>query len=326
MRENTLTRWFGHRQNPGLVGIEFCAEGIALAYINSESINKKTSHLLQCEFLSCNTVDSGRAELLRECIQTQQLLNAKCNIVLPAGAYQLLLIEAPKVSAEELRDAVRWRIKELIHFPLEEAVIDVFPLPADVSRAGASMIYVVAARRDIVQQSVALVAAAGMRIASIDITELALRNLAELCADDSRGVALVKLRPGAGSLVLIRGGNLYLSREFDLAYNAGLFDELPENQLVLELQRSLDYYERQMGQVPPPKIYLCGENVSADKITETMRINLAATLEVLNPGVYLGCSAKVDGSVLSLCLGAIGGALRKNYLMKDATRRREGVP
>ena len=39
--------------------------------------------------------------------------------VMPLGSYNLLQIEAPKVPPEELRSAVRWRVKDLIDFPID---------------------------------------------------------------------------------------------------------------------------------------------------------------------------------------------------------------
>lgn len=46
------------------------------------------------------------------------------------SAYSLVQVEAPELSDEELREAMRWRVRDLIDFPIEQAVIDVFHLPA----------------------------------------------------------------------------------------------------------------------------------------------------------------------------------------------------
>ena len=49
--------------------------------------------------------------------------------VLDPDSYRLLLVEAPDVPADELRAAVRWRVKDLIDFHVDDAVIDVFEMP-----------------------------------------------------------------------------------------------------------------------------------------------------------------------------------------------------
>lgn len=174
------------------------------------------------------------------------------------------------------------------------------------------MAYAVVSPRAAIAALVAQVKSAQLSLAVIDIAELALRNLAETCCDTKRGVAIVKLTQGGGSLQIIRAGNLYLSRQFSLPYNAGLLDDLPADALVLELQRSLDYFERQLRQPPPSHVYLCGENVTADKLTPTMRASLAVTLDVLSLESGLQLADEVQPHTLSLCLLALGAALRQD--------------
>lgn len=210
--------------------------------------------------------------------------------------------------AAELRDAMRWKIKDLIPMSLEQAVIDAFPLPSDTGRS--DMAYAVAAERSHIDSCVNLAQSSGLQLNAIDIAELAARNLSELVATPNRSVAIVSISPGRACLNLIRDGQLYLSRRFDLNWNGSLLDELPVDTLSLELQRSLDYFERQMRQVPPQTIYLCGENITEDKITDSLRANLSATISVLPLAEQLAIPAGIEAQDLALCLNAIGAALR----------------
>ena len=125
---------------------------------------------------------------------------------------------------------------------------------------------------------------------------------------------MVRLTQGAGSLLIIRNGELYLARQFSLPYNAGLLDDLPAEALILELQRSLDYFERQMRQVPPSHIYLCGENVTADKLTPEIRNAMAVSINLLDITQGMTIDASIVEINLSLCLPALGVALRQEQL------------
>ncbi|MGH1371217.1 MAG: pilus assembly protein PilM [Cellvibrionaceae bacterium] len=292
---------------PGMIGIEISDQGISFAHVE-ESQGKQ--QLRTCEMLINSDGQLPQAQFC-ERIQQLQLKGMRCNVVLPAGSYSLLLVEAPNVPEEELRDAVRFRVKDMIAFPLDEALIDVFSLPADSSRSGRKMIYVVAIQESKVRDIMALISAAELELTYVDIFELALRNITEKLDVGQRGVAMVRLLQGQATLALVREGNMYLSRQFDLPYNAGLFDDLPEDQLVLELQRSLDYYERQMGQVPPAHIFLCGDNVSADKVTDNLSSSVAGDVSVLALSESLNAPDSLDESLLQLCVSAIGGALRQ---------------
>jgi MSHA biogenesis protein MshI len=308
-------KWFGAkaRQNE-VVGVEFAADGIAFAHIKRPATQQPM--LAHCEFLPADTL-AGGLESLRARIAKLGLQKVPCNFVIANGQYQLLLGEAPKVPLEELAEALRWRVKDLIQFPVADAVIDAFLLPEDSARGTSRMAYAVVAQRNNVVQLVSHAKAVNAELNAIDIPELALRNIAQACCDTRRGVALVKLSQGGGSLQIIRDGNLYLSRQFSLAYNAGLLDDLPGDALVLELQRSLDYFERQLRQSPPSHVFLCGENVTPDKLTPAIRNGLAVTIDLLELGSGIQIADEIAEHNLSLCLLALGAALREDAVGVD---------
>jgi MSHA biogenesis protein MshI len=296
------------RQNEA-VGVEFTAEGVAFAHIRRPATQQPA--LSHCEFLPLSAGENP-ADVLRARLVKLGLQRVPCHLVLSPPHYNLLLVEAPKVPPEELAEALRWRIKDLVHFPVADAAIDAFFLPEDSARGGNRMAYAVVTQRSTIAALVEQFKAAQLPLAVIDVAELALRNVAETCCDTKRGVAIVKLAQGGGSLQIIRGGNLYLSRQFSLGYNAGLLDDLPGEALVLELQRSLDYFERQLRQPPPSHLYLCGENVSADKLTPDIRSSLAVTMDLISLEAGLQIDDQIQPHALSLCLLALGAALRQD--------------
>ncbi len=300
------------------MGLEISSEGVAIAQGPGASSSRAELNL--CEFLSFDpaTDDPKRdsqlqRDMLEQRIDALDLKNAPCHVVMPVGSYQLLLVEAPKVEPKELGEAIRWRIKDLINYPLEEAAVDAFLLPKDSSSSGASMAYAVVVKKEYIRSLVSFVEQARLELKAIDIGEMCLQNVLSAGADKealSRSTALVKFRQGSGSLHVYKAGNLYLSRQFKLDYGAGLLDDLPQEALVLELQRSLDYYERQMRQVPPRTIYFCGDNISEDKITDGIQSSLSADIKVLPVSESFELSETIEAHILSLCLPAVGATLR----------------
>ncbi len=291
----------------GLLGIEINSEGVAVAHINR--LGTGLPILQSCRFLPR---EQDQSLPLAQYIHELGLKGSRCNVVLPGSSYSLFLSEAPNVPDSELADVMRWKVKDLVDFPIEEAALDVFRLPEDASRAAAQMVYVVISRRALINEIIEQLVPVGISVESIDIVELALRNLSLLCPDDPNGMAMVQISPGMGNLNIIRDQQLYVCRRFDIDFEGGLLDPLPVNSLALELQRSLDYYEHQMGQVPPSQIYLCGDGVSEDKISAELKASLECELKALPLGQLMVLPDGCDEITLANCIGAIGGALRES--------------
>ncbi|MFT5082905.1 MAG: MSHA biogenesis protein MshI [Lentisphaeria bacterium] len=296
------------------MGIEMMADGLAIV---ARGCHGDSSQINAISMIRDDAADGDQTKALTEFIEKNKLAKRLCHVVLGAQDYQLLLVEPPDVPEEDVREAIRWRIKDLVSIPVASAVIDVFSLPADGNRSTKKMLYVVVAEIGRIKSLIAMVKAAGLTLASIDIGEMALRNLALVKSggqDDSRGVAIARIAEGGGTLALYKKGNLYLSRQFKLTYGGGLLDDLPGDMLALEIQRSLDYYERQMGMAPPAQLFLCGENISADKITQNITRSLNVPTQFLELSLELGLAEDVDDGMVQLCLGALGGAYREALL------------
>lgn len=295
------------------VGIELSRSGIAVVVLGAEAGQEQ---VLSRALIQADSHDLASAQLdMNAWVEKHHLKASSCNLVLAKEDYQLLLVEAPEVPDAEVKEAVRWRIKDLVNTPLEEAAIDIFLLPEDGARAGKKMVYVVVVEKERIKQLVKFVEESQLKLNAIDIVELSLRNITLSIQDDgaeARGIALVRLSEGVGSVSVYRQGNLYLSRQFQINYNGGLLDDLPAESLALEVQRSLDYYERQMGQAQPASLYVCGENISEDKITDELKRALAVSVKWLDVASLVASGEpESDDGIAHLCVGALGACLRK---------------
>ena len=300
------------------LGVEFAESGLYLALCSPSKSGETIAQPYEARLLAALNLADEKADpaiALKDWVGQHQLKGVPCNVSLSPGSYQLLLTEAPDVPQEELRDAIRWKIKELSSIPVERAAIDVFLLPNDGARSSKSMAYVVVSELSQVNRIIETITNAELSLRAIDISELALRNLSLLKQEgqlQGRGLGLVQIYAGRATVYLYREGNLYLSRQFNLDYGGGLLDEIPEDSFLLEVQRSLDYYERQMRQTPPVNLFIFGENISQDKINT----NISRGLSV--PAKYLGledmfrvADETLDPPILQQCSVALGAALRE---------------
>src|SRR5436190_21230859 len=106
-----------------------------------------------CEFAEWKN-DDEKDRVLKRVAGDHNLKRMRCTTVLGADEYSLLLTEAPDVPADELRSAVRWRIKEMIDFHVVDATIDVFDVATTNTPGKTRSIYVVAARNAAIHRRV----------------------------------------------------------------------------------------------------------------------------------------------------------------------------
>jgi MSHA biogenesis protein MshI len=232
--------------------------------------------------------------------------------VLDPSGYRLLLVEAPDVPPDELRAAVRWRVKDLIDFHVDDAVIDVFEMPPHARGGPRRMMYAVTAKADVVKREIERVEAAGFKLDVVDIPELSLRNIAALL-ESGRGAALLYLSERRGTLLLVRQGVLYLARHIETGVaTLAEADELRADLvagLALEVRRSLDYFESHYEQTSILKLHVSGLE-AADR--EAIARELGLGVAEVDLAELFETDEALSPELQRLCMPAIGAALRKD--------------
>lgn len=259
----------------------------------------------QSGFTDC--LPARRQAALSGLVEDNGWSGASTTLVLPLDQYQVFQMDRPEgIEESELGDALKWKLKDFLDFSPSEAVSDVFPFPKDASRGRGELVNVVAARKALVSELIDLVQEAGLELERIDIAELALRNLVCRLDENRRGAALVHLKDNYGQMVICKDNTLYLSRRLDVT-SEDLRDaarqESAVQSLALEIQRSLDYYESQLGQVPPARLHLVARD-SVLPLASMLSSYVAAGIETLDWS-SLGLQADLDSRCLpawSACL------------------------
>lgn len=236
--------------------------------------------------------------------------------VLPDGSYQLLLVEVPNVPADEVKSAVRWQIKDLLDFSVDDAVIELFEMPEQSTDAQKSMAYAVATRRSSIQKHIEQLRDAGFASDVIDIPELCARNIATLLPQDDDGVAFLHFTDDHGILTVTRQGVLYLIRRIEkgrTAIIAAAEDDFVQTELVstivLETQRSLDYYESHFDRRPASELVL-GPGADIGGLAESLNEQLGISVSSLDFDRLFELQSALSPEEQGACLIAVGAALR----------------
>lgn len=244
--------------------------------------------------------------------------NARVATLLGNGEYQLLQVDAPNVPAEEVKSAVRWSIKDMLGYHIDDAALDVLRIPAGQGGLERSKaLYVVAAPRNVIGKRTEMFKRAKIGLRIIDIPEMAQRNIAALFEQNKRTLAVLAFDDGGCLLTLTMEGELLLSRRFDITLgqvqdaNESLREQALER-LELEVQRSIDNFDRQHSQVSLNRLLVSAPGYTG--LVERLGRNLEIPVERLDleEVMDLGNATELrDEEAQVYALHALGAALRE---------------
>jgi MSHA biogenesis protein MshI len=292
--------------------IAFLGDGIAAASVRRDGAAKPMVDLLH--FFP----KGAGADTLEKIGRELHASDYQCLTVLGGGEYQVFAVDAPNVPAEELKTAVRWRLKDMLDFHIDDATIDVLEIPVDKSSASRANqgLFAVAARNSVIEQRQGVFAAAKIGLSVIDIPETAQRNIAAMVEPEGRAVAMLSFGEDGGLLTVTFGGELYLTRRIDVML-AQLLDADHDrkhasfDKITLEVQRSLDHFDRQFHAISLSRLVLAPSGASG--LEEYLSSNLytpVATLDLAEVLDLTGAPGLAGAAQQQKFFLALGAALR----------------
>lgn len=285
---------------------------IDLAYVVRPA--GKRPEVLRLESFS---LDGDLRTTLQRLRSARKLPNAGCTTLLAPGQYQISQFDAPPVPEDELAAALRWRFKELVDFPIEDASIGVLNIPFDASLNRQPMAHAVAASRQVLLPVVESFDAARVSLTAIDIPEIAQRNVAALFEEENRGLAFLYFNESGGVLTITYRGELYAIRRMEISASqlesgdAERRAQLLERSM-LELQRTLDNFDRQYSFISVSGLRVASHPAIPD-LVPFLSQNLYVPVKAMDLGEVCDFPAVPelrDTARQAQCLLAIGAALR----------------
>jgi len=119
------------KRGQGMNAVVLCEEGIAHACITLNSGQPPTLKSVHYSVVE-NKIET--ASLLKQFVQKNKLENTMITTSLLIADSNLVMLEKPDVADNELRQAVRWRIKDSLPFDVDNAIVDVFEIPGQKER------------------------------------------------------------------------------------------------------------------------------------------------------------------------------------------------
>jgi MSHA biogenesis protein MshI len=315
-------RWFNKiGKQPGWLAFGLHADHIDLVHVKRSTGGRPEVAL--CDSYRKEGSDADTLARLRKELKLDQF---RSTTLLRFTDYQLHQVEAPNVPAAELKTAVRWRVKDVIDYPLDQATVDVLDIPTDKSGpARTHSMYAVTARNETIGTLVRPFNDAEVPLEAIDVPALAQRNIATLYEQEGRGVALLAFHEECGKLTFSSGGELYMTRRIEIS-QAQLLEANEDRRkdfferIALELQRSLDHFDRQYNYVPVAKLLLAPLPQDIG-LHAYLSENLYLPIETIDLATVMDFPAVPElkhPARQAQCLLVIGAALRDDSVQNKA--------
>lgn len=255
--------------------------------------------------------------------------------------YAVYRLPAPNVPSDELKAAARWQIKELVEGRLDQLTLDV--LQADDESRGHKEMLVFAGQNAAIGRVCQAGTSAGCTTQIVDVWETALRNLqtARALQDglSEKSTAALLLLEGHCLLTITSGDELCYTRRLDAderlferatsSARAPQREEVPlgfeympgdemsyagmeaeESSVIVELQRSIDVWERSWPGRPLVRMYVLSAD-HTEAVARLLQKELGLRSVALLPEqLFTGTALGTDPQVLAACLPLLGTALR----------------
>lgn len=236
--------WFKKSgQVSGLLAVAVEAEALRFAHVRYSRERPRAT-----QWWSVPASAPDQAGSLQRAAKERGFGRSTVTTLLEPAEYQILLVEPPKVPAPELKAAIRWKIKDLLEYHIDDATVDVFEVRDDNANAQAKAMYAVATPNEVVQKRIGLFEEARLPLRVIDIPEMAQRNLATLFESPDKATALLAFSTWGGLLTISFRGELLLTRRLEVtSVQLGQREhgDHYRERVAIEITRSLDMYERQ---------------------------------------------------------------------------------
>jgi type IV pilus assembly protein PilM len=227
-------------------------------------------------------------------------------------------IKVPQMKKAELREGIAWEAEQYIPYSIEDVNLDFQILGEVGSGQGEMDVLLVAAKKDTVNDYLAVISAAGLHAAVVDVAAFALENafaISEKVRPDEV-VALVNIGAAVTNINVLRGGVSEFTRDSALAGNrhteslqkslglsydqaealkrgelveghtfaeAGPVIELANGELAGEIRRSFEFYRSTTQGDALHRVVLSGGCALLPNLSSSLSKALELPVEMANP-------------------------------------------
>jgi type IV pilus assembly protein PilM len=259
-------------------------------------------------------------ERLRDVMRESGLKQSQCAIAISGSSLIIKRLALPEMTKAELDESIMWEAEQYIPFDINDVNVDSQILNPRAGQ-GQMDVLMVAAKKDVVNEYMSVAAEAGLKPVVVDVSIFAALNMfeANYSLPPDQTVALLNVGANSINVGVISGGNVAFTRDLSVggakltaeiqrhfnvsyeeaeAFKTGAESSLSSStiarevnriadrvceSMVLEVQRSLDFYLATSVQSDIQRIYLTGGTAQLPALIRSLERRMEIQVELVNP-------------------------------------------
>jgi len=327
----------GARPAP-LLGVDISAGAIRLIALAKSGKQCQVAHYV-CEPLPYGALRDGSivqfeqvVDALRTALKKSGCRTRNVALAMPSAAVITKTISLPdSLSEDELERQVQAEASQSLPFSLDEISLDFGVLGPSSNKPGSVDLCLVAARKEKIDERLALAEAAGLKASVMDIDSHAARTalasiIARECVDATQAIALFQIGAESSSFSVLQQEVLLYEREASIssqkleqdlaragAAPQALLDAF-HDQAAQEVARALQLFFNASAHQRIDHLYLAGSSAHVAGLPAILAQKIGFTVTLANPFSGMSVAPAIDEAMLqadaSACLVAAGLAMR----------------
>ncbi|WP_454782893.1 hypothetical protein [Legionella sp. WA2022007384] len=267
-------------------------------------------HILFCEeHYSSEPSPVYIAKCLEDDVNKHHLVGRPCQVILSPSLYQLLLIDTPEVPENELAKALRWQLKGLVDYPLNDIVVDVFTVPPHGAGSKRKKAFVAVTLQSALLSHISMMESCLLNVTGVSISELALSKILSLePVSTTAPLIVISYDDENCQHHVYYMGDLYLFRTLPMSKTIIQPNNSKNQDMLLEIQRSIDYCLMELKLPEPKQIFFTPSFYKAADLFAYLQEELNKDVRLLDINSFFS-SKPIAPETLEKVFYAIGGAL-----------------
>lgn len=261
---------------------------------------------------------SSVVQAIRDLVESQKIKTKNVATSISGHSVIIRKVQLPIMTEEELEASIQWEAEQYIPFEISEVNLDFQILGPDPKDPSQMTVILVAAKKDFVNDYMAVFKECGLTPMVMDIDCFALENAfeANFGFGEDEVVALINMGASAMNVNILKGGGTVFTRDIQVGGN--MFNEEIQKRLGLngddaekvklggeaagidpeavadvvtdaaetlaqEVQRSLDFFSATSADEKVQKLFIAGGVAKIAQVKSALEQRLGIPVEVLNP-------------------------------------------